>query len=1139
MDIKDGQIIKNLIASEPVEVIKVRKIGSNYSLHYRGINSSSTNNIVIDEQKVEKLELLTNENEFNFKGNPEKFLLFAEAERINSAYQFDPLFAVNCSVIDPLPHQVEAVYKYLLPLPKIRFLLADDTGAGKTIMAGLLIKELLMRGLLERILIVTPGGLTKQWQEDELALKFNLPFKLVDRGAFNSDPNIFSSSDRLVTSIDFIRNEDVLEVIKKTSWDLIIFDEAHKLSAYKYGRRKYVSKRYEAAEALSRLCEHLLLLTATPHRGRKDTFKYLLQLLDSDIFATDQLVTTRISEISKKGANKFFIRRLKEEMRGWQGEPLFKDRHTKTVKYRLTKEEKRLYDSVTGYLEKRRQEAFYQNNQYVSLALMVMQRRLTSSIYAIMNTLGNRYSALKGVLDEIAKNPRLFKQKAKFDLEAETLDAYDELDDEERESMEKIISDPRKFKLFTTAQSEKEIRMEANEVKDLHKLAKDLYNSNQEEQKYTKLKELIRREGVLETDEKLVIFTEHKDTLNYLTDRLSNNGYHITNIHGSMSVDERRAAQNEFAREAKILVATDAAGEGINLQFCRLLINWDIPWNPNRLEQRMGRIHRYGQKDDVMVFNMVADNTREGQVLERLLDKLEIIREQMGDDRVYDVISDVFEDVSMEDILNSTFDGQETSYDDAIETKLTEDNVKQKIKEQKEQIGYSQIDYKRAKELKEHSDERRLQPIYIRKFFEKAFRDLGGEFSEERPSIYKIDNLPEIVAERLKETHNITARSQIEQIHLCFDKEVFLKNQQFGDLGTVHYINPGNPLFDSVVQIIREQYREEMMKGTVLVSPEDKDEHFAFFVKSQIKDNRPHKDQDSIADEKIVMVQSDLDQNTFTATSPAKFIDLEPPVTFAKQVQPPDILQKESVENWTFDKITQPQLNDTKSRVQEDAKLRKKYLDEAFSNVILDLSEEVNELQEKVLLGDDNVQQRLTELENYIDELKQKKKERLKKLERMQELNMKMPEVLGGAFVVPLSEMEFKSTFGMRRDDEVETIAMQEAMQFEKNTGWKPEDVGDQNLGYDIKSSDNDQIKRYIEVKGRSSDGGVMLSANEMNRLAQLREKAWLYIVTHCKSDPTLYRIQDPANSISFEKKVKGVQYFAPQDSWTKLATKV
>ena len=319
--------------------------------------------------------------------------------------------------------------------------------------------------------------------------------------------------------------------------------------------------------------------------------------MDDDIFATDFLVTSRVKEVSEDGVNKFFIRRLKEEMKDWNGDPLFKKRYTRTTKYKLTPEEKSLYDSVTRYLTKRRREAYLQKNQHVSLALTVMQRRLTSSIYAILRTLRNRHKALSELLDELAKNPSLFKQKSKLDdLHVSNLDEYDELDDDEREALENIISDPKKFKMFTTATSREEIQKEASEVKELYKLAENLYNSNQEEQKYRKLKDLVREEGVLDKDEKIVIFSEHKDTMDYLTERLRNTGYSVVNIHGGMSVDERRVAQNEFAGETKILIATDAAGEGINLQFCRLLINWDIPWNPNRLEQRMGRIHRYGQK---------------------------------------------------------------------------------------------------------------------------------------------------------------------------------------------------------------------------------------------------------------------------------------------------------------------------------------------------------------------------------------------------------------------------------------------------------------------------------------------------------------------------------------------------------------
>jgi len=520
MPIQQGQIVKNLIPSEPVIINKVQKLGNSVSISYTGVNTNRANTKVISANDFDGLEILTKEGSFNFKGDPTRFALFTEAERINSAYQFDPLFAVNCSIIDPLPHQVEAVYKFLLPLPKIRFLLADDTGAGKTIMSGLLIKELMMRGLVERILIVTPGGLTKQWQEDEMAIKFNIPFTLVNRSLFSSDPNVFHTAQRIITSIDFISREDVLNVASNSHWDLIVFDECHKLSAYDYGRKQYLSLRYKAAQVLSKQCEHILLLTATPHRGRTDTFKKLLQLLDEDIFATDEIASTRIKELEHNGINKFFIRRLKEDMKDWQGNPLYKNRFTRTVAYQLTPEEKELYDAVTKYLTKRKEEATESKNIHVSLALTVMQRRLVSSIFAIKNTLERRYKALQSIVDEVNRNPGLWSQRHKLDgYDVEDIEDFEELEDDERDALENILSDPRKFKLFTTAKSIHEIQQEANEVKKLFEMAQTLFNRQQEEKKFQELQALLKSNGVLDHGEKLVIFTEHKDTLLYLEER--------------------------------------------------------------------------------------------------------------------------------------------------------------------------------------------------------------------------------------------------------------------------------------------------------------------------------------------------------------------------------------------------------------------------------------------------------------------------------------------------------------------------------------------------------------------------------------------------------------------------------------------
>ena len=1122
-----NQIVKNLIPSEPVVINQVQDLGKMVSVSFTGVNSNLSSNKIMTREVFENLEVLTAHGEFNFTGDARKFSLFAEAERINSAYQFDPLFAVNCSIVDPLPHQVEAVYKFLLPLPKIRFLLADDTGAGKTIMTGLLVKELLMRGTVERILIVTPGGLTKQWQEDELLLKFNLPFKLVNRSIFASDPNVFQSSDKIVTSIDFISREDVLNVAGNSHWDLIIFDEAHKLSAYEYGSKIYFSQRYAAAQKLSQQCEHILLLTATPHRGRMDTFKMLLQLLDEDIFATEEIANTRIRELEHNGINKFFIRRLKENMKNWDGKPLFKERFTKTTSYELTTEEKALYDRVTAYLIAKKAEASQSKNIHVSLALSVMQRRLVSSIFAIKNTLERRFKALQSIVEEVRKNPNLWQQRHKLEaLDVGTIDDYDELEDDARDALENILSDPKKFKLFTTAKSLPEIQSETEEVKKLFLMADALYKSQQEEQKFIKLRELLTSEKVID-GEKLVLFTEHKDTLLYLEERLKNNGYTVVTIHGGKSVDERRQAQWDFAGpETQILLATDAAGEGINLQFCRLLINWDIPWNPNRLEQRMGRIHRYGQKENVLVFNMVASNTREGQVLERLLTKLDKIRESMGDDRVYDVIQDVLEEVRLEDIVNEVLNGGQN----LLEEKFQESYFAEKINSQKDRLSHSPIDYKDARELKENSDEKRLQPIYVRLFFEKAFAHLGGRFTKVRDSVFRIEKLPDSIAEVLKKDYNIFA--DIRQLQFCFDKKFFFDYRSAGELGAVYYINPGYPLFDAVVKVIRKTCREDMLKGTILVSPDEKEDYFAFFVKSQITDNRQSRQHESITDEQLLLVNQSK-TGDFQITSAAKFIDLHPPTDFAKSPALPAARSNDEVVKWSFNEITLKQLDETYERVVNDAARRREYLETAFTHVIVDLQSETAEMQGRILLGDAAVQEKINKNQTRIDELIAKKQTRLAALERMTEIAPKLPEVLGCAYVVPLTQIEYNGHYGMSRDDEAERIAMNTAINYEIAAGWLPEDVSANNEGYDIRSINSEHIKRYIEVKGRSgADGSVMISENEMNRLAQLGDSSWLYIVINCKSAPELFRIQNPAKNLKFEEKSKGVQFFLPMPEW-------
>lgn len=1123
MNLKSGNIVKNLISSEPVEITDITDFGDDVSIEYTGVNSRTNGDRILPKNELAKLELISRKGTFDFSGDPKKFTLYTEAERIKSAFQFDPLFAVNCSIVDPLPHQVEAVYRYMLPLPRMRFLLADDTGAGKTIMTGLLIKELILRGLIERILIITPGGLTKQWQEDEMGLKFNFQFKLVDRPVFNSDPNIFNNSNMLVTSIDFIRNDDVGNVVKDSTWDLIVVDEAHKLSAYDYGVKRYKSKRYEALEALAPQCEHLLLLTATPHRGRHDTFRNLLQLLDEDIFSTNELVTERINNRDDEVTNKFFIRRLKEDMTDWNGEPLFKPRHTKTIEYELTPEEKNLYDRVTRYLTARKQEANEQKNIHVKLALMVMQRRLTSSIYAIMKTLQNRYKALHGLIELINRNPSLWKQRMKFDFEFDDYDDYSELTDEERETLEHIFADPRKFRLFTTARSIQQIQEERDQVRELKELAEDLYHNNTEEQKLQRLRQFLTDENV-SGGRKLVLFTEHKDTLDYLERKLTNQGYSIQTIYGQKSVDERRKAQDEFAGDSQILLATDAAGEGINLQFCNLLINWDIPWNPNRLEQRMGRIHRYGQKEEVYVFNLVAQNTREGKVMQRLLQKLDVIREQLGNDRVYDVISDVFEGVNIEDILQSTLDGEVNEYNTAIENNLTTENVSRKIKEQKEKLTSIPIDFGKARELMDDSVEKRLIPIYLERFFTKSYQALGGTIRREEEFV-RLSDLPLDIKEVLKLKYN--TKYDISRLMFTFQKNVFLDKRKTGRYEKLYYLNPGNPIFDAVVDVVLASFKEEALKGTILVSPEDKEPYFSYFVRSQIIDQTRNQ---NVANEKLALVCGNDGQ--WTITSPAKLIDMVSPNEFVKKITAPPPSDQGEIVKWCFSNITNPQFQQTQKKVKEDIVLRKQYMNEGFTSLVYSYTSELSELRQKLLLGNEKIQEKVEKLERKIADIDERKIQRTKELDQRMRLDRKSPKVIGAAYIVPLSQVEYQSHYGMSRDDEVEEIAMKVAMDYEKDQGWICEDVSSQNLGFDLKSVNPELVKRYIEVKGRAGEGPVMISENEMNRLRQLGESAWLYVVSHCKSHPRLYRIKDPGNELNTEEKSKGVQYLVPMSEW-------
>lgn len=1151
-----GDIVSGLDPSDLVEIRRIAPFGSKTLVEGIGVQSRRE---IKRPLTIEELSVLIKirGKVHSFKGDPVTFLLGAEAERIRIAHQFDPLFAVNSSIVDPLPHQVEAVYKYLLPLPRIRFLLGDDTGAGKTIMTGLLIKELLFRGVIKKILIITPGGLTKQWKEEELQEKFGLYARLVNRASFDAEPGQFARYEEgiFVTSIDFLaRNEGCLKAAEEAQWDMVVVDEAHKLSAYEYGSKLEESGRYKAVKALAKKTDHLLFLTATPHRGRKDTFRRLLLLLDEDLFQKDEHVEYHVQEqVSSygnipeeiedekpisKARNRFFLRRLKEEMVDWDNNPLFKNRHTKTTGYDLTPEEKILYDEVTKYVRSKRKEAQEKKNRNVELTLMVMQRRLASSIYAITRTLENRLRALQEVLNILRDPGRTEVEKKRLirgsldPNDPRDISEYEDLTEDEREHTDRRI-----FRQVLTDDPEK-VEEEREEVERLFRLAQSL--KHHKEAKFAELLDVLDSSDIIRAeDEKLLIFTEHRDTLESLAKRLEDKGYTVTTIHGSMDVDDRKKAQRQFRMRSKIMVATDAAGEGINLQFCRYLINWDIPWNPNRLEQRMGRIHRYGQKDDVWVYNLVAQNTREGAVLQKILSKMDIMREQMGSDRVYDVIDELLEDIPLVKLLEKAIDSDDVpatvSDTETVLTSVSKERAERLIALQKKTSLTSRLDLRAARELRDASDERRLQPLFIQRFFEKAWTACAGTIRrDDNFPVWHIGHTPSALLIISRERRSPLTDHY--DMPFVFDKQLVSIASKTSVPERTKLMGPGHPLFDSLIEWAIRESRQAFVKGTLLVDPNITSPQRLWLVRSTIDDGRIETSK-RLAHERLAVIS--MDHMGLRTTSPSYLLNCLPP---EDTMALPDLPERsvEDIQAWAYEEITEKQLARVMSARIEECELRCEYLNTAFTDLIVELQGELNDLQQAQLYGDENVVER-ERLRGRIEELKERKIERLKELDLMQRLTANLPDVLTEAIVVPVpvatNEEEKKPSKGvpMRRDDEVEAIAMDVTMRYERSRGWIPVDVSKEGEHYDVRSESPAGEKRFIEVKGRAQTGDIVLTGPEVDKLMQLGERAWLYIVTFCKKEqPRLRIIQDPISKLNTEALYRQIQYLVEEDDWVK-----
>ena len=820
--VKEGMVVEGPFWPEPVEIKKVDEFGDRVHIIGATIYSNTHIDQLIPREELEKLK--TKEFILDFSAPGSETFLSIEAERYKFASLFDPLLAMNTSKIDPLPFQIEAVYGYILKLPRIRFLIADDPGAGKTIMAGLIIKELKLRGVVNRILIVVPGHLKDQWRR-EMKEKFQEPFTVIDRGLLDAHyaENVWRRESQVITSMDFAKGKEILPALGSVEWDLVIVDEAHKMAAYMYGNKLSRTERYKLGKALSDNSDHLLFLTATPHKGDPENFRLFLDLLVRGFFATQKL----IDESLENKDNPLFIRRLKEDLKDFEGKPIFTNRCPETIKFRLSDKEQVLYNKLSKYVISQYNVALQSDKRRnVAFALLILQRRMASSTYALLRSLERRKERLEGLL----KGEELVKEMPIAAIDLEEVEDYEE---------EKRWEQEKRWETLSIAENRAELEKEINTLKDLIEKARGILREECEV-KLSELKKAIE-EGFkkireIHGNEKILIFTESKDTLEYLVKRIKSWGYSVNFIHGGMRLEERINAEKVFQHETQVMVATEAAGEGINLQFCHLMINYDIPWNPNRLEQRMGRVHRYGQQKDVYVFNLVADSTREGKVLAKLFDKLDEIRKAVGSDKVFDVIGDTFYGKNLYQLVLDAV-ANARSMDEII--KELDIRVDEKyIKEIKEALGESlatrHIDYTRIKEMAEKAKEYRLIPEYVEEFFKRAFQKAGGKFRIRKDGFMVIDSIPYEIRKIAEEVDFKNRYGSILRQYpkATFDKEIAFKNPD------AEFISFGHPLFEALLEWVKRNYFAKLQRGAVFKDPSGRYNGVLWFFEGEVKDGK-------------------------------------------------------------------------------------------------------------------------------------------------------------------------------------------------------------------------------------------------------------------------------------------------------------
>ena len=1067
----------------------------------------------------------------DFSAHPEAVSAVAEAHRLAYGHLFNSAFAAETSLIDPLPHQRIAVYEQMLQQAPLRFLLADDAGAGKTIMTGLYVREMLSRRLIRRVLVVPPAGLVGNW-EREMRTLFRLPFRIVSGAdARAGNPFLGPESDRTIVSIDTLAGDRMFGCLKApqtAAYDLVVFDEAHKLSADRQPDfRVRKTDRYKLAEALAgaevedehwRLswsAQHLLLLTATPNMGKDYPYYCLWRLLLPDALSTYDA----FDAFPHQSRKKHFIRRTKEEMVRFDGSPLYPQRNCATLSYDLAQgreSEQELYDETTEYIQYYYNRASVLNRAAARLAMSVFQRRLASSTYALMRSFERRRDKLAGLIDDIRQG-RLTEEHlahqqrslGKLDDVFETRTADEETASEGGGEQHEEFED--KALSGTVAVNLSELKIEHRRVEALLNKARNLFHTG-EESKFEKLREVLRDPQYL--DEKLIVFTEHRDTAEFLVRRLESLGFtgQIALIHGGLPYEERERQVEFFRRPAteggaNYLVATDAAGEGINLQFCWLMVNYDIPWNPARLEQRMGRIHRYGQqRDPVVIVNLVAGGTREGRVLKTLLDKLEAIRRQLRSDKVFDVVGRLFEGLSMRDYLAEDADTIAERLG-----RLTEQQVQALAERERVLFGDGGEVRQRLARLNQEAERenyRRLLPGYVRRFVERAAPLLDLRIEGDLEAAFAlVPNRPRAADALLPmlEVYPEEARERL-TVYKPANRE------------SAVWMHPGEPVFDGLSDAILSRFGRDGLQGAVFTDPYEAEAYLFHIALISVEQGNATAPQ--LLESRLIGLRQ-LSDGTLEEYPVEHLLLLRGALGFAPSRVPLATLARDRVVDaarFIREEVSERVAQAHRQRCLEDLPARLEFVNRGFDFQIAELAAARSRLSDMARADDPYAKRELPKVKKRQRSVLASRDHRLAQLRAEPDL-IKAGEIefLVHALVVPAED----SAEAEHYDADVETIAMEVAAGYEKRSGAQVRDVSRPELarragltdwpGFDLRSLRAGGERRAIEVKGRAGTGHVEMSENEWAKACNLRDEYWLYVVFDCATPhPRLVRVRDP-----------------------------